>query len=227
MSSTIDRHDDGVFVLNLGDGDVRFNADTVDALNAHLDEIESAVGQQGSPAALVTISESKIWHNGLDLDWMGGIDDVWAFVDTVKALFARFMRLPVPTVAAIGGHAFAGGAMFALAHDQRVMRSNRGFFCLPEVDLGMSFGAGFAALVSAKVPTVAVSRLAVLGERFTGPEAADLGVVDLAVAEDEVVVTATKLAHRLAAKAGPAIPKIRTEYFGHAIETLAAERRAS
>ena len=50
----------------------------------------------------------------------------------VHRLFARVLAFPRITVAAINGHAFAGGGMLALAHDFRVMRSDRGYFCLPE-----------------------------------------------------------------------------------------------
>jgi enoyl-CoA hydratase/carnithine racemase len=59
------------------------------------------------------------------------------FLDDVHRLLGRILTFPAITVAAINGHAFAGGAMLATAHDFRVMRDDRGYWCLPEVDLGL------------------------------------------------------------------------------------------
>ena len=63
----------------------------------------------------------------------------------VHELLARLLEIGVPTVAAIQGHAFAAGAMLALAHDERVMRADRGWSCLPEVDINIPFTPGMSA----------------------------------------------------------------------------------
>ncbi|CAM5313265.1 Carnitinyl-CoA dehydratase OS=Tsukamurella paurometabola OX=2061 GN=caiD_2 PE=4 SV=1 [Tsukamurella paurometabola] len=52
-------------------------------------------------------------------------------------LFARLLSLPLVTVAALQGRAFAAGAMFSFAHDFRVMRADRGYWCLPEADINI------------------------------------------------------------------------------------------
>ncbi|NNE13091.1 MAG: enoyl-CoA hydratase/isomerase family protein [Ilumatobacter sp.] len=214
----LEKHDH-VFVMHLGDGDNRFNRDTVDRLNVALDEIERAE----PPAALVTTASGKIWSNGLDLDFMATLDDFVGFVGEVQALMARLLELPMPTVAAIQGHAFAGGAMFALAHDVRVMREDRGYICLPEVDLGMPFGAGFAALIGAKLPQPARHRATVLGERFPAPTARQLGIVDRAAPEGEVLSEAVGLAGELVDKAKPVMTTIRADFYGNAIAALKGE----
>jgi Delta3-Delta2-enoyl-CoA isomerase len=215
---TLERQGD-VFVLNLGDGDNRFDGDTVPAIGAALDEIEAATG----PAALVTTATGKIWSNGLDLDHLAAVDDPSGFVRQVEGLFARLLRLPVLTVAAIGGHAFAAGAMLALAHDTRIMRVDRGWFCLPEVDLGMRFTDGFAALIAAKLSQPARHRLAVLGERVPAEAALALGAIDAVAAPDAVLPSALARAAELAPKAKPAVAGIRRNFYAPAIAALAGE----
>src|SRR4051812_10207921 len=120
---TLTRADD-VAVLHLGDDENKLNRDWVDSLNACLDEVAAT-----RPAAVVTTASGKFWSTGLDLDWLGANpESAQAFLDDVERMLARVLLLPVATVAAIQGHAFAAGAMLALAHDVRVMRADRGFF---------------------------------------------------------------------------------------------------
>jgi enoyl-CoA hydratase/carnithine racemase len=210
-----------VFVLHLGDGDNRFDARTVPAIDGALDEVEKAVtGDEAVPAALVTTASGKIWSNGLDLDHMAGLDDARPYLASVERLFARWLRLPVLTVAAIGGHAFAAGAMLALAHDERIMRADRGWFCLPEVDLGMSFSPGMAALIGAKLAQPALHRLAVLGERLAGPAAVAAGAVDAVADEGAVLDTAVERAAALASRAGPTVVALRRNFYRSAIAAL-------
>jgi enoyl-CoA hydratase/carnithine racemase len=214
---SLERHD-GVVVIHLGDGDNRFDGDTVPALHAALDEIEAACSD--GPLALVTAATGKVWHNGLDLDHMATLADWTPFVDGVEGVFARLLQLPAMSVAAIQGHVFAGGAMLALAHDVRVMRADRGYFCLPEIDLGIPFRPGMAALIAAKVPQPALHRLAVLGERFGGDTAVAAGIVDLVADEARVLEVAIARARELAVKAKPAAARIRANFYGDVIATL-------
>ncbi|MCA1655018.1 MAG: enoyl-CoA hydratase/isomerase family protein, partial [Pseudonocardiaceae bacterium] len=129
------KRDDDVFVLDLGADENRFHPDWVQAMHTALDEVEQAV-----PRALVTTASGRFYSNGLDLDWLGQHGaELQTYVAGVQGLLARVLEFPAPTVAAIPGHAFAAGAMLAFAHDIRVMRADRGFFCLPEVDLRIPF----------------------------------------------------------------------------------------
>jgi enoyl-CoA hydratase/carnithine racemase len=213
---SLDRDGD-VYLLDLGDDENRFNPDWVGAVEALLDEVAGAP----EPRALVTTARGKIWSNGLDLEWMGAnTDQVPAFVPRVHALFARMLALPVPTVAAIQGHCFAAGAMLAVAHDFRVMRADRGFFCLPEVDIHIPFTPPMAALIQARLSKKAAHEAMTTGRRYGGEDAAAAGIVDAAVAEDRVLAEAVERAGALAAKHGPTLAAIKEGMYAEALVLL-------
>jgi Delta3-Delta2-enoyl-CoA isomerase len=209
---------DAVFVLNLGDDENRFNPDFVAAVNAALDEVEAAE----TPRALVTTATGKFWSNGLDLEWMGAHQDqVSPFVGEVQALFARVLGLGVPTVAAIQGHCFAAGAMLAIAHDARVMRADRGWWCTPEVDIRIPFTPGMSALLSSRLMKRTAHEAMTTGRRYTGPEAVEAAIADDAVPADEVVPAAGERAAALADKDPVTLAKIKRTLYAEALARLA------
>lgn len=206
-----------VFVLDLGDGENRFAPDFVSAVTAALDEVVGAHG----PRALVTTATGKFWSNGLDLDWLGAHpEQAGAFIDDVHALLARMLSLPVPAVAACQGHVFAAGAMLALAHDARVMRADRGYFCLPEVDIGIPFTPGMAALIQARLPQPAQHEAMTTGRRYGGADALAAGIVDDGVAQDAVLPRSLERAGQLAGMAGPTLAAIKEGMYAEALRLL-------
>ncbi len=186
-----------VFVLDLGDGENRFNAGSLQAIEQCLDEVQAAP----VPRALVTTASGKIWSNGLDLEWMAANQElIGEFVPRLHELLARVLELDVPCVAALQGHTFAAGAMLALAHDQRVMRADRGYFCLPEVNIRIPFTHGMSALIAARLSKQAAHEAMTTGRRYGGLDAMQAGIVDHAAAEDRVLAQSIELAAALAAK---------------------------
>ncbi|OUZ09474.1 enoyl-CoA hydratase [Aeromicrobium sp. PE09-221] len=164
---------DGIHVLDLGDGENRFSPTWLDAFEEALDVVVA------EPAPLVTIGGGKFYSNGLDLDWLSDhMDQLGSYTARIEALLARILTLPVPTTAAVNGHAFGGGAMLAIAHDWRVMREDRGYFCFPEVDIQIPFTPGMAALIQAKLTPQAATNSMTTGRRFPGPGAVAAGLVD-------------------------------------------------
>ena len=152
-----------VWIIRMANGENRFNRESVDALHRHLDDIEQATG----PLALVTTGAGKFFSNGLDLDWMAEAgDDAGPMVADVQRLLGRLLRLPAVTVAAVNGHAFAAGAMFASAHDYLVMREDRGYWCLPEVDLGLPLTPAMYAVMAAKLPHATLHDAILSGRRY-------------------------------------------------------------
>jgi Delta3-Delta2-enoyl-CoA isomerase len=211
------RREGDVHVLRFDDGENRFGPAFLDALGAALDEVAAAP----APRALVTTGTGKFYSNGLDLDWLGrNPGEQGPYLDRVHGLLARLLTLPMPTVAAVNGHAFAAGAMLALAHDFRVMRADRGYFCLPEVDLGLPFTPGMSALIQARLPRATAHEAMVTGRRYGGEDAVAAGIVQGAVAEDEVLAQAVALAAPLAAKNGGTVATIRTEMYRPVLAAL-------
>ncbi|HEY0539361.1 MAG TPA: enoyl-CoA hydratase/isomerase family protein [Actinoallomurus sp.] len=211
------RREGDVHVLRFDAGDNRFSPELLDGLSEALDELTSTSG----PRALVTTGTGKFYSNGLDLDWLGqNADQQDAYLDRVHATFVRLLTLPMPTVAAINGHAFAAGAMLSLTHDYRVMRADRGYFCLPEVDLGLPFTPGMSALIQARLPTTTAHEAMVTGHRYGGEAAVTAGIVHRTAAEADVTSAAIALAAPLTAKDGGTIAKIRTEMYRPVLEAL-------
>lgn len=123
-----------VFVLRFAAPENRVRPESVAAWNAALDRVEQA----GNPAALVTTGTGKFYSNGLDLEWLLSTateSERKPYIPSVLALMARMLSSPAITVAAINGHAFGAGAQLSLAHDYRIMRTERGYWCMPEIDL--------------------------------------------------------------------------------------------
>ncbi|WP_329538147.1 enoyl-CoA hydratase-related protein (plasmid) [Streptomyces sp. NBC_01450] len=213
---TLDRQDN-VFVLDLGDGENRFHPDWITSVGAALDEVEKS----DSPRALVTAATGKFYSNGLDLEWLSGHADQWQdYVVSVQQLYARLLSLPVITVAAVQGHAFAAGAMLSLAHDFRVMRADRGFWCLPEVDINIPFTPGMAALVQARLAPQTAHEAMLTGRRYGGADAEAVGIIDRAVTEDAVRATAAEIAQAQAAKAGDTLGTIKARMYAQVLITL-------
>ncbi|WP_328614448.1 enoyl-CoA hydratase/isomerase family protein [Amycolatopsis sp. NBC_00355] len=199
-------------VLHLGDDENRFSPDWLQRVHSTLDEVGEV---------LVTTGSGKFYSNGLDLDWLlANGDQAGKYVADVQELFARILTLPVPTVAAINGHAFGAGAMLAMAHDFRVMRADRGYFCFPEADINIPFTPGMAALIQGKLtPSAAIASMTT-GRRFGGADALALGLVDETAPEGDVVKVASERVAALAGKDPGTLGAIKSTMFAPAITAL-------
>ena len=209
-------YDDKIAVLDLGDGENRFSPDFLDEIDVMLDELVSA-----GVGGLVTTASGKFYSNGLDLDWVSAHADLMSwYVGRVHALLAKVLTLPIPTAAAVVGHAFGAGAMLAMAHDFRVMRDDRGFFCFPEVDIRIPFTPGMAALIQAKLTPQAQVASMTTGRRFGGLDAAAVGIVDATAGEGAVSPAAIELLRPLAGKDAGTLAAIKATMFGPAVAAL-------
>jgi Delta3-Delta2-enoyl-CoA isomerase len=206
-----------VWVMRMRGGENRFNLEWLDSVNAALDQIEASEGS----CALVTTGEGKFYSNGMDLDWLATdpsrADD---YLRVIYRLLGRVLSFPAITVAAVNGHAFGAGALLAIAHDFAVMREDRGYWCMPEADLGLPLTPEYVSLLTARLPSRTAHEALVTGRRYGGPDALAAGIVHQVAAEHEVVPQATKMAVDLAAKDRRTLSEHKRLLYGEAIRTL-------
>jgi enoyl-CoA hydratase/carnithine racemase len=127
---------------------------------------------------------------------------------------ARLLVFPMPVVAAVNGHAFGFGAMLVLASDFSVMREDRGFFCLPEVDLGMGLVPSMNALVTHRLSGRVLRDLLLTGQRIGGREAVEYGIVDEHAPEEKIISTARALPQPMMGKERKALVQLKTGIYG-------------
>jgi enoyl-CoA hydratase/carnithine racemase len=214
---------DSIYYLTMDAEENRWNTAFVRDIAEALDEIENDEG----PGALITSSTNpKFFSNGLDLDWMqspenhldGGDREV--FGEEFMFLMGRVITLPIPTVCAINGHAFGAGFMFALSHDIRIMREDRGFLCANEMQLGLPIPRPELALFKHKVPANAFFETVQLSKRWTGSDALNAGIIQGVSSLEELPEVAQNKATELAPLAN------NRKNFGHQKEMLYGENAA-
>lgn len=222
MTVKFDYHDK-IAIVRLGDDENRFSP-------SFLDDIDDALNQAVADGAqgLVTTAGGKFYSNGLDLDWLSAhTDQAQWYINRVHRLLARMLTLPIPTTAAVVGHAFGAGAMLAIAHDFRVMRSDRGYFCFPEVDIRIPFTPGMAALIQSKLTPRAAVVSMTTGRRFSGPDAEQFGIVDVTCREDAVTDTAVDVVRPLHGKDPGTLGAIKQTMFDRVVRALTDDENGS
>jgi enoyl-CoA hydratase/carnithine racemase len=165
--------DEHIAVVTMNSGENRLNFPFLKAFLEVLDEIEH---NTKANVLIVRSAHEKIWSNGIDLDWLvpavqkEGPELGKKFQSEMFVLMRRVLTYPMITIAAITGHAFAAGAFLSFAHDFRFMRSERGWLCLPEVDLGIPLGPVFTALSIRALPRYKFEEMLFTGKRLTAQE---------------------------------------------------------
>jgi enoyl-CoA hydratase/carnithine racemase len=100
------------------------------------------------------------------------------------------------------------------------MKEDRGYFCLPEADLGLPFTPGMNELILSRVPRRTAHEAMVTGRRYGGAEAASAGIVDQALAEEELLPAAIEWAAAQAPKNPDTLRAIKRRMYEAAIDLL-------
>ena len=177
-----------VALVTMDNGANRHNLEFATALLNTLQEVEA---DKDVKALVLHSSDEKSWSQGIDVNWMmgaiqsGNHDDVKAFMHTIDKVHVTLMEYPVPTIAAINGHAFGNGSVLACSCDFRFMRSDRGYFCFPEVDMSIPFLPGLISIVLKAMPLYRFNEMKLTGRRVGAAELEADHVIEKALPDAE------------------------------------------
>ncbi|KAF5392259.1 hypothetical protein D9757_001511 [Collybiopsis confluens] len=184
-------------------------------------------------AALIIVGrrdQDKFFSNGLDFE--NSQKDPNFFPDTFDPLLARIITFPIPTIAAINGHCFAGAFMLSLACDYRVTtdgNKRRVWLSMNEIHFGAPWPISFAALIRQKFGSGTLQRkIALEGHRFTPQEALEAGIVDAIVNGDTaaVLARAEEVADQWAVNAQSGVwGSIKREFARDFLDTIRRDHR--
>ncbi|KAL1819358.1 hypothetical protein DCAR_0415610 [Daucus carota subsp. sativus] len=200
---TLEKRGSIYFLTLTGSNDHRLNPSLLDSISTALHHIRTeATATPSTAAALVTTGEGKFFSNGGDIPWVQyNKDRLLLLMSKVRSLLTDLMSLPVPTIAALNGHASGQGYILALCHDYVFMRKDRGFLYLSGLDIGEVLPTPFfKATLKAKISSPAVLCDIVLkAEKMTAEVALQKGIIDAAYdTVEETVAAAVELGEQLA-----------------------------
>jgi len=212
--------ENSVAVITMNDGENRFDLNVVNHWHSLIDEVAAHEG----PLALVTTGTGKFYSNGLNLDWlMANPEDSRSFLHELNRLWGRILGLDCHTTAAVNGHCFGAGALLTSAHDRITMRADRGYWCMPELDLALPVSEKMAQLLLARLPRTAIVKALNTAHRFTGPEALTAGIVDEVLAEEELLAATIAQSAVLATKSREVIGIHKQMLYGDTILSLTGD----
>lgn len=192
---------DGILTLRFAHGKVSaLDIELVDALARAIAE----AGVSDARAIILTGSGSS-FSAGVDLFRLvdGGPEYVERFVPALSRMLLDLFTLDKPVVAAINGHAIAGGAIVAILADHRIMANGSGRIGVPELLVGVPFPPAVLEMLRFAVPMPALQSLVYSGRTMNAGDALAAGVIDEVAEYEALLQRADETARRLAALPRP------------------------
>jgi Delta3-Delta2-enoyl-CoA isomerase len=216
-----------------GIAEARLKRGKVNALNeAVVDEITGSfqrLAVDPEVRAVILTGDGPFFSFGFDIP---------EFLNYSKESFSRYARefiglytylftYPKPLVAALNGHAIAGGCMLALACDYRIMVSGKARISLNEITFGSSLFAGTVHMLKFIVGDRNAQAILYDGAMYSAEAASDLGLMDQIASDETLMRDAREVAMRLADKDAPAFRSIKGLLRTPVVEQMAAKDEAS
>ncbi|WP_032094549.1 MULTISPECIES: enoyl-CoA hydratase/isomerase family protein [unclassified Alteromonas] len=184
-------YDGDVAILLMQNGENRHNPAYAQDM---LKSLQRVIENTSCKALVITSNDEKCFSLGIDTDWLmpamkaQQFDEIKAFMHSMDDVFKTLLLFPLPVIAAINGHAFGNGAILACACDFRFMRSDKGFFCFPEVDLSIPFLPGMIEFVKKAMPYYRFNEMKLSGRRVSGLELEQDHVIEKAYDSQEALM---------------------------------------
>jgi enoyl-CoA hydratase/carnithine racemase len=188
------KKDESVAVIVMNNGENRQNPSFVKDMLKAFDEIEA---DDSIFSVVVKSSDAKCWSLGIDVQWitqaMGNKEyqAIKDFMYGLNDLFKRILLYPMPVIAAINGHAFGGGAIMSCTFDFRFMKSDKGFFCFPEVDINIPFLPSMINIIKKAIPYYKLEELAFTGKRVAAAELEKHHIIVKSCENENLLLTET------------------------------------
>jgi enoyl-CoA hydratase len=175
------------------------------------------------PAAVVLTGREGFFSAGADLKVAPTLDadGQRAMVDGINRIFAGWYGFPGPVVAAVNGHAIAGGLILALCADYRV-GSSEGRYGVTELKAGLPYPAVAMAVVRAELHGPAARRLVLGADLVDAKEALEAGAFDEIAEPDQVLHRATEVARSLSLLPSQAYARVKEQLRGPVLEAALA-----
>ncbi len=187
---------ESVAVIKMSNGENRMNQVFTDTMIAIMDEIAA---DTSISSVMILSGDGKFWSTGLDVQWAlglaqaGNMAAIRTFMESINEMFKKILLFPMPVIAVINGHAFGAGAIFSCVCDFRFMKADRGYFCFPEVDIGIPFLPSEIAFITRYVPHRLFQEMVFSGKRYGAADLEGHGIIEKACA-DEADLMARSLA---------------------------------
>ncbi|MBI3071221.1 MAG: enoyl-CoA hydratase/isomerase family protein [Deltaproteobacteria bacterium] len=180
--------------------------------------------ESGDAKAGVVIGYEKFFSAGLDLTEVVGYDrdTMRRFMGAFEAVMSRVFACPKPLVAAINGHALAGGCVLAVQADVRVMTDAPVKIGLNETQLGIGMPAAVVESARTALPPASLQALIAEGRLFSPHEALAAGLVDEVAPAASLESRALERAALLASIAGPGYTQVKAAIRAPARERMRA-----
>ncbi len=188
-----------------------------------LDRALAAIGERAATRAVVLTGHGSMFSAGLDLKAVPGYGRAQQnrMLARLNELIHRLYAMPIPTVAAVNGHAIAGGLVLALACDWRVAVERGALFGLTEIRAGVPYPVAANAVVQAELTPAAARELVLAGKNHGPDRALVLGIVDELKPASVVLERSQAKARELAMAPSEGYSRIKHQLRGHALAQMA------